>query len=83
MEKYEAAIVMQDILFNFSGKFINSFVIAKSSDEYAAGYQISINGNISDFSMQKIRQIAEEYSLKVKENHELVIYDPVLELAAT
>lgn len=76
LKKNEAVIVMQDILFNFTGKYLDSFVLSKSSDGDTVGYKLCIKGTIDDLSIQKIRRISEEYNLIVKEENGLVIYEP-------
>ncbi len=65
---------MQDILWNFTGKWLDSFVLMKSNDKVADGYKLCIKGTINDLSTQIIRKISEEHNLCIEENDGLVIY---------
>lgn len=77
MERNVAVIVLQDILTNFTGKWIDSFVVSESSaSDTAIGYKLRIKGTIDQLSKQKIERIAQIYHLSVKEENGLVIYEP-------
>ena len=76
MRRNEAVMVMQDILCNFTGKWIDSFVLMKSGNNEADGYNLCIKGTIDDVSIQRIRKISEENHLCIEEDDGLVIYEP-------
>lgn len=76
MNRNEAVLVMQDILSNFTGKWIDSFVLRKSAGSEADGYELWIKGTINSVSIRRIREISEEHRLCVKDDNGLVIYEP-------
>ena len=76
MNRNEAVLVMQDILYNFNGKWIDLFAIHESATCGKIGYKLHIKGTINDLSIQKIRKILDEHNLCLKEDNGLVIYEP-------
>ncbi len=76
LNRSQAIIVLQDILFNFTGNSIDSFGLCKSNenDHCAVGYQLYIKGVFTDACKRKIQEIADDYNLNVKEEKGLVIY---------
>ena len=78
LERCEAVIVLQDILINFTGNSLRSFGLTKTreKDPYAQGYQLYIKGALNEACKQRIKQIAQDYNLTVKEDNGLIIYTP-------
>jgi hypothetical protein len=76
LQREQAVYVLQDILRNFTGKWIDYFAVTKCYLGCEMGYVVEIKGVMDESAKRRIEEIAEIYGVYVQgENNRIVVFD--------
>ena len=76
LEREQAVCVLQEVLRNFSGKWIDSFNIRFDLNRENE-FSIEINGNLNESTKKKVNEIAEVFGLCVKDEGHITVFTPI------